>query len=147
VTEVADPSGASGRRSIDLRVQPALRRRFSDPTTRTELFGGMPHTTGAGVAACLSARRPDGRLVVWTVEAWLDTWDEDAESPWTAVVKGEIEADVPSGDPDTVFDVQRTVHDVPATIAAVRECAALVAAYDVPRGAGMPPDESDVALL
>jgi hypothetical protein len=107
----------------------------------------MPHTTGAGVAACLSARRPDGRLVVWTVEAWLDTWDEDAESPWTAVVKGEIEADVPSGDPDTVFDVQRTVHDVPATIAAVRECAALVAAYDVPRGAGMPPDESDVALL
>jgi hypothetical protein len=68
--------------------------------------------------------------VVWNVEVWLDTWDN--EGPWSAVVKGVIEVDDSEGEPQTVFDVQRTVHDVPAIVEAVHEAADLVAAYDEP---------------
>jgi hypothetical protein len=46
-------------------------------------------------------------------------------------VKGEIEATDKSGEPQTLFNWQRNVPDVPAVIDAVRECAHLVATYDV----------------
>jgi hypothetical protein len=72
--------------------------------------------------------------VVRTVEVWIDTWDnpwDEKKGTWMAVVKGEIEVDDESGELQTEFSEQRNVHDVPGVVSAVRECASLVATYDI----------------
>jgi hypothetical protein len=130
IAEVAQ-SGGIARRQTDILVKERLESgRLHEPETRTEVFTGMHGTAGAGAAATLTARLADTRMVVWTVEVWLDTWVN--EGGWSAVVKGEIEVDDSEGEPQTVFDVQRTVHDVAAIVEAVNETADLVAAYDEP---------------
>jgi hypothetical protein len=130
IAEAAE-SGGLARRHTDILMNERLESgRLHEPQKRTEVFTGMDGTAGAGAAATLTARLADKRLVVWNVEVWLDTWDN--EGPWSAVVKGVIEVDDSEGEPQTVFDVQRTVHDVPAIVEAVHEAADLVAAYDEP---------------
>jgi hypothetical protein len=130
IAEVAE-SGGLARRHADILMNTRLEPgRLHEPQKRTEVFTGMHGTAGAGAAATLTARLADKRLVVWNVEVWLDTWDNNG--PWSAVVKGEIEVDDSEGEPQTVFDVQRTVHDVSAIVEAVHEAADLVAAYDEP---------------
>lgn len=123
-------SGALARKVTDIVALEAQSpgAGLREPESRTELFTGMPGTGGAGAAASLTARLVDQRLVVWTVELWIEKWDEES---WSATVKGEIEVDDESGEPQTVFDVQRSVREVSAVVDAVRECADLVAAYEL----------------
>ena len=123
-------SGALARKRRDIVVQ-ELRTPgagLREPESRTEVFTGMPGTRGAGASAYLTARLADQRLVVWTVELWIEKWDEES---WSATVKGEIEVDDESGEPQTVFDVHRSVREVSAAVDAVRECADLVVAYEL----------------
>ena len=130
IAEVGSSGGLAKRHTDILANEMLGTGRLREPTRRTEAFTGMHHTAGAGAAATLTARLADKRLVVWNVEVWLDTWDN--EGPWSAVVKGEIEVDDSDGEPQTVFDVQRTVYDATAIVDAVREAADLVGAYDEP---------------
>ena len=130
IVDVAAVDGPLGRLREDLARAsgPAALR---EPQLRTEVFAGLAGTGGAGAAASVIARRTDDRLVVWTVEVWIDTWGEDDE--WSAVVKADVEVAVPveagDADPEVPFDVQRTAHDAQSAADAVRECAALLAAF------------------
>jgi len=123
-------SGVLAQKLEDIRVQELLSpgNGLREPEMRTEVFTGMPGTGGAGAAASLAARRSDQRLVLWTVELWIEQWDGES---WSARVKGEIEVNDESGEPQTVFDVQRAVREIPAIVDAIRECASLVAAYEL----------------
>jgi hypothetical protein len=123
-------SGALARKVTDIVAQELKSpgAGLHEPETRTEVFTGMPGTGGAGAAAYLTAQLADERSVVWTVELWIEKWDEES---WSATVKGEIEVDDESGEPQTVFDVQRTVSEVSAAVDALRECADLVVAHEL----------------
>lgn len=118
-----------------LRAVSEAAESLGGPDRRIEVFPGLPHTDGAGVAAHVtSRRRGDQRRVVRTVEVWIDTWEnpwEDEPGDWMAVVKGEIEVDDEAGQPQTELTEQRNVHDVLGIVSAVRECAKLVATHDV----------------
>ena len=130
IVDVAAVDGALGRLREELSrgSGPGALR---EPQLRTEVFAGLAGTGGAGAAASVLARRADDRLVVWTVEVWIDTWGEDDE--WSAVVKADVEVAVPveagDADPEVPFDVERTAHDAQAAADAVAECAALLAAF------------------
>ena len=97
------------------------------PTIRTEVFTGLPDGAGAGAAASLTTRLAGGQLATWNVEVWIDTW-QDVGS-WSAVVKAELDVGVPLGESETLFDVQRTVHDAGAAADTVREFAECVAGH------------------
>lgn len=129
VGEVAE-RGVLARKLVDIRRDElrAPGKGLREPSKRTEVFAGMPGTEGAGAAAYLTARRADQRLVVWTVELWIEKWDDES---WSVTIKGEIEIEDESGEPQSVFDVQRTAREVPAIVEAVRECAELVACYEL----------------
>src|SRR6476620_5974967 len=84
-----------------------------DPEIRCDVFSGMPETGGAGAAATMIARLPDGRRLSWMVEVWIDTWEPGGE--WSAVVKGDIDRDDPtdlSANDECLFLEQRRFHDV-----------------------------------
>ena len=128
IAEVASGEGALARLNAALCMRAAVFGTPGDrPTIRTEVFTGLPDGGGAGAAASLTTRLADGQLAIWTVEVWIDTW-QDVGS-WSAIVKAELEVGAPLGEPETLFDVERTVHDAGAAADAVRECAELVAGH------------------
>jgi hypothetical protein len=125
-------SGALAQLGREIHRQSHEPDGFRDPDFRTSAFTGMAETEGAGVAAVLLARLPDGRQVSWMVEVWIDTWQPGGE--WSAVVKGDVDRDLTIEefpDDECPYLEQRTVHDVADIPAAVREMAELVVQQDV----------------
>ena len=127
ITDVAE--GPFSRLNSALHLAEEQPDALRDPVIRTEIFSGLPSTRGAGASAHLSARRFDGGLMVWIVEAWID--DRQGDGHWSAQVKGELKVDDLFGQARTVTSREvSAVGDVEGVVAAVHACASHVIAED-----------------
>lgn len=95
------------------------------------LFSGFDGTGGAGADVSIIAKHPDGRQLSWMVEIWIDRFVGDDN--WYATVKGEIDLDDDEGDDYCIVNEQRSVDSGQQAADAIRELAAIVADYPLPK--------------
>jgi hypothetical protein len=103
-----------------------------------EVFEGLA-AGGAGLSAFVTARRSDGRALLWQVELWIEQDFQD-EQGW-ATVKGEIDLDDEDGEPWCVLNEQRAVTTAEEAADAIRVLAETVSAYPIPELLANPPPE------
>jgi hypothetical protein len=105
-----------------------------------EMFTIDKGQNDAGAMVSMAATRDDGRLVQWTVEAWIY-----AEVPdnWSVNVKAEIDLDDRNGDDYCVLNEQEKITDPASVAGAIDRAAARVTGFptdDLLTAGWEPPD-------
>lgn len=128
IAEAHDAHAPLTRLQERIRMSERLRpgRSPHSPTDGTYIQSGMWSAQEVVVGTFVQARRPDERLIVWTVEVWFNS---RSGGDVQATIRGRVEEDDAAGQPRHRFSVDCAADKIPEVVSAFREIAELVAAY------------------